>query len=418
MMKETINAALSQLRENARFMATIPEDLIQKVLKTLSAELIRQTPQILASNKKDLERMDPANPKFDRLLLNEQRIKDIAADILNVAGLPDPLHQVLEERVLPNGLLLRKISVPIGIIGIIFESRPNVTLDVFSLCFRSGNACVLKGSQDAHFSNVCLVDIIQSVLRSLNIPQLVYLAPSERESLSHILEADRHIDTVIPRGGQGLIQYVRQHSKIPVIETGAGIVHVYVDKSADLIKAQAILKNSKTRRVSVCNALDTAIIHRDLLSVLPKLVKGLDQDFHLEIYADAPSFGALKGHYNQDLLFEATPEHYGTEFLSMKMAIKTVDNLDAALDHIFQYSSKHTESIVAEDKNVVEKYLANVDAAVVFANASTAFTDGAQFGLGAEIGISTQKLHARGPMALKELTSYKWIAIGNGQTRA
>ena len=416
-MESEIRAALHQLKSDARCLAGITDTRIRQVLNDLAETAVANQDRILEDNRKDLERMDPENPKYDRLLLSEERIAGIASDIRNVAGLPSPLKQCLEEKELPNGLHLQKISVPLGTIGIVFESRPNVTFDVFSLCFKSGNAVVLKGSRDAHYSNLQIVRLIHKVLNDHNIPPIAYLAPSERASLQHILEADNYIDTIIPRGGQGLIDYVRKHSKVPVIETGAGIVHTYVDRSADLTKAKAIIKNAKTRRVSVCNALDTLIIHRDLLPELPELVKGLDQQFELKIHADQTAFNVLSGKYRADLLAKAAEDSFGTEFLSMQMAVKTVSDPGEALDHIFQYSSKHSEAVIAEDEAIVDRFLNEIDAAVVYANTSTAFTDGAQFGLGAEIGISTQKLHARGPMALRELTSYKWLVRGSGQTR-
>ncbi|HFA49319.1 MAG TPA: glutamate-5-semialdehyde dehydrogenase [Bacteroidetes bacterium] len=416
-MKKTIIANLHRLRQNARSMPGISPKKINAVLNDLAAAAEANTAAILAENKKDLDRMDASNPKYDRLLLDEGRIKNIAADLRNVAALPSPLNIVLEERTLPNGLQLKKTSVPLGTIGIVFESRPNVTFDVFSLCFKSGNASVLKGSRDAHFSNIAIVEIIKKILADHGLPPLVYLAPSERESLKHILEADGYIDTIIPRGSQGLIGFVRENAKVPVIETGAGIVHVYVDKSADLQKAAAIVKNSKTRRVSVCNALDALLVHEERLADLPAILDGFDTEFNCGIYADERAFSFLKNHYRGQLLHPADGQSFGTEFLSMNMAIKTVASIDEALDHVFAHSSKHTESIVAEDETAIEKYLANVDAAVVLSNAATCFTDGAQFGLGAEIGISTQKLHARGPMALRELTSYKWVIRGDGQVR-
>ena len=416
-MKASIISNLQQLRQNARTLSSISEEKINAVLNDLANAAEKATPHILKENKKDLDRMDISNPKYDRLLLNEERIKAIANDIQNVAALPSPLGIALEERMLPNQLELKKISVPLGIVGIVFESRPNVTFDVFSLCFKSGNASVLKGSRDAHFSNIAIVGLIKKTLADHGLPAIVYLAPSERESLKYILEADEYIDTIIPRGSQGLIKFVRENAKVPVIETGAGIVHVYVDKSADLKKAKAIVKNSKTRRVSVCNALDALLVHEERLNDLPEILNGLDTEFNCGVYADKKAFNVLKNNYSEKLLHPANAESFGTEFLSMNMAIKTVASMDEALDHIFIHSSKHTESIVAEEETAIEKYLNKVDAAVVLSNAATCFTDGAQFGLGAEIGISTQKLHARGPMALREITSYKWVVRGNGQIR-
>jgi glutamate-5-semialdehyde dehydrogenase len=361
--------------------------------------------------------MDPADPKYDRLLLNPKRLEDIAQDIRKVADLPSPLGRVLEERTLPNGLELKKTSVPMGVIGIVYESRPNVTFDVFALCLKSGNAAVLKGSRDAHFSNLAIVELIKNILADYGLENSVYLAPSEREALLPILTANAYIDLVIPRGSQGLIDFVRKNATVPVIETGAGIVHVYFDASGDLNKGSAIVCNAKTRRVSVCNALDTLIVHESRLQDLATLVSPLAEQ-QVELFADERALAKLVGKYPDQLLALADASHFGTEFLSLKMSVKTVSNLQEALDHIDRYSSRHSETIVAEDPEIQDIFLRNVDAAVVYSNASTAFTDGSQFGMGAEIGISTQKLHARGPMALPELTSYKWVVKGNGQIRS
>lgn len=408
---------LKKLHANARAMVHLGDVQIMSVLNVLADLAERDTKKILEANQKDLDRMDPSNPKYDRLLLNQERIVGIANDLRNVARLPSPLNKAIEEKKLENGLTLKKVSVPIGIIGIVYESRPNVTFDVFSLCFKSGNACVLKGSSDAKFSNEYIVSLILKVLEKHEIPPVVFLAPSERSALKPILDADDYIDTIIPRGGQGLINYVREHARVPVIETGAGIVHTYLDLSADLEKAKSIIKNAKTRRVSVCNALDTLLVHEGLLGSLPSLIEGLDQNFKLEIFADEKAYDVLYSNYDPELLHQAGEDHFGTEFLAMKMAIKVVDSISEALDHIYKYSSKHSEAIIAEDPNAITRFYNDVDAAVVYSNTSTAFTDGAQFGLGAEIGISTQKLHARGPMALNELTSYKWLVEGSGQIR-
>jgi glutamate-5-semialdehyde dehydrogenase len=372
---------------------------------------------ILTENKKDLERMDPADPKYDRLLLNEKRIEAIVADLRKVAALPSPLNIELEKRTLPNGLRLSRVTVPLGVVGIVYESRPNVTFDVFALCFKSGNAVVLKGSRDAHFSNIAIVDLIHRVLKKRDLEDACYLAPSEREALPHILNADKYVDIIIPRGGQGLIDFVRKHSRVPVIETGAGIVHTYFDKSGDLEKGKQIIENAKARRVSVCNALDSLVIHKDRLGDLPDLLRNLGESHRCRVFADERAFRALEGRYDRELLQPAKEEDFGTEFLAMKMSVKTVDDMEDALEHIARYSSKHSEAIVAEDTAVIDYFLHSVDAAVVYANTSTAFTDGAEFGLGAEIGISTQKLHARGPMGLRELTSYKWVVRGEGQVR-
>ena len=414
---DTILEQLHATRQAARKLNQLSNADINTILNRLADACVAQTPTLLAANQQDLDRMDPADPKYDRLLLNPQRLQDIANDIRKVAQLPSPLGRVLEEKTLPNGLELKKITVPMGLIGIVYESRPNVTFDVFALCLKSGNAAVLKGSRDAHFSNLAIVELIKNILADYQLEQTVYLAPSEREALLPILTANQYIDLVIPRGSQGLIDFVRKNATVPVIETGAGIVHTYFDASGDLAKGSAIVNNAKTRRVSVCNALDTLIIHEARLGDLAVLVQPLAAS-QVELFVDEAALVQLEGHYPVELLSLATDEHFGTEFLSYKMSVKTVANLQAALDHIDQYSSRHSETIVAEDPEVQAQFLRDVDAAVVYTNASTAFTDGAQFGMGAEIGISTQKLHARGPMALPELTSYKWVVKGDGHIRA
>lgn len=416
-LEHQIIRQLKAVQSAVRKMTDLDRDEINVILHEVADLTQANIPFLLTENQKDLDRMDPADPKYDRLLLNPERLETIAADLRKLAILPSPLNQVLEERVLPNGLRLSRISVPMGAIGIVFESRPNVTFDVFALCLKSGNASILKGSRDAHFSNLAIVSLIQQVLAKRQLSDICYLAPSEREALGHILQAVDYVDLIIPRGSQGLINYVRANAKVPVIETGAGIVHTYYDASADKTKGKEIITNAKSRRVSVCNALDTLIIHRNRLSDLPELLADLDQIHHCEIRADENAYMVLNDHYSSDLLRPANKEDFGTEFLSMKLSIKTVDSLEEALDHINQYSSKHSEAIVAEDEGIVDRFLRRVDAAVVYANTSTAFTDGGQFGLGAEIGISTQKMHARGPMALRELTSYKWIIRGTGQIR-
>ncbi|AEE49771.1 glutamate-5-semialdehyde dehydrogenase [Haliscomenobacter hydrossis] len=414
---DSILKELHLTRQAARKLIQLSNEDINAILNRLADETVRETARLLAANQLDLERMDPADPKYDRLLLNPQRLEDIAQDIRKVAQLPSPLGRILEGRTLPNGLELKKISVPMGVIGIVYESRPNVTFDVFALCLKSGNAAVLKGSRDAHFSNLAIVDLIKNILTDYGLTQIVYLAPSEREALLPILTANAYIDLVIPRGSQGLIDFVRKNATVPVIETGAGIVHTYFDASGDLAKGSAIVNNAKTRRVSVCNALDTLIVHAARLNDLADLLAPL-AEHQVELFADEMSLAQLQGKYPAELLALAEAQHFGTEFLSYKMSVKTVANLQEALDHIDRYSSRHSETIVAEDLAVQEQFLRNVDAAVVYANASTAFTDGSQFGMGAEIGISTQKLHARGPMALPELTSYKWVVKGTGQIRA
>ena len=400
-----------------RDIVDISADTIVAVLNDLAQAAVAQTDHLLRENQKDLDRMDSSDPKYDRLKLTAARIQDIANDMVNVAKLPNPLGHLLSEQTMPNRLNIKKVSVPLGIVGVIYEARPNVTFDVFALCFKTGNVCVLKGGSDAEYSNKAIIAIIHEVLVKYGINKNVaILLPSEREATEALLNATGYIDVLIPRGSQSLIDHVRQQSKVPVIETGAGIVHTYFDETADLQKGAEIICNAKTRRVSVCNALDCLIIHSSRLADLPVLAKPLAEK-QVEIYADEASYAKLDGHYPKELLHKALPEHFGTEFLSLKMAIKTVGSFDQALHHIANHSSKHSEAILTENAANAAIFLNKVDAAAVYVNASTAFTDGAQFGLGAEIGISTQKLHARGPMGLQELTSYKWLVQGNGQTR-
>jgi glutamate-5-semialdehyde dehydrogenase len=396
---------------------TLAPALINQVLQDVAAEAIAQANHLLAENKIDLDRMDPADPKYDRLKLTAARIEAIAGDIMNVAHLDSPLGKQLSETNMPNGLSITKVRVPLGVVGVIYEARPNVTFDVFALCFKTGNISILKGGSDADFSNRAIISVIHKVLlkHQLNV-NTVTLLPAEREATAALLNAIGYVDVLIPRGSQSLINFVRDHSKVPVIETGAGIVHTYFDQSGDLEKGAEIIANAKTRRVSVCNSLDCLIIHSSRVNDLPRLTRILKEK-HVELFADETAYSALKDNYPGNLLHKAEPEHFGTEFLSMKMAVKTVDSFKQALEHIAINGSKHSEAIISEDAGNIATFLNDVDAAAVYANVSTAFTDGAQFGLGAEIGISTQKLHARGPMGLDELTSYKWIVKGNGQTR-
>lgn len=413
----SITHHLHRTQKAAARIALCSDDTVKEILCEIARLAEENTPALLEANARDLALMDPTDPKYDRLRLSPARLMSIAADIRKVATLPSPLHRILEQKTLPNGLQLTKLTVPIGVVGVIFESRPNVTFDVFSICFRSGNAVVLKGSRDARFSNEAIVALIHGVLQKYDLQDILYLAPAEREALPEILQAEGLIDVIIPRGSQALIDFVRKNATVPVIETGAGVVHIYADASADLSQAQTIITHSKARRVSVCNALDCLVLHEALLPHLGALLRELNDYHHCEIFADERAYNALCGSYATDLLHPAEPTHYGMEFLAMKMAIKTVRNIEEALAHIATYSSKHSEAILARDPEAIEKFLRHTDAAVVYANAATTFTDGGEFGMGAEIGISTQKLHARGPMALPELTSYKWIVRGDGQIR-
>lgn len=400
-----------------RKLANLDTATINQVLLDVADAAVAHATELLAANQKDLDRMDQADPKYDRLKLTEARIADIASEMRNVAALENPVGELLSEKEMPNGLHISRVRVPLGVVGVIYEARPNVTFDVFSLCFKTGNVAVLKGGSDADHSNRAIISIIHKVLSKHGInPDAATLLPVEREATEALLNAIGYIDVLIPRGSQGLINFVRQNSKVPVIETGAGIVHTYADESADIEKLGNIIFNSKTRRPSVCNTLDCLLVHQSLLAQLPRITQQL-ADAGVEIFADEAAYSALDKKYPATLLHHAAPEHFGTEFLSLKMAIKTVPSFDEALDHIAQYSSKHSEAIVSENAAHLETFLNTVDAAAVYANVSTAFTDGAQFGLGAEIGISTQKLHARGPMGLDELTSYKWIVKGDGQVR-
>lgn len=405
------------VRLASRTLALLEEKQINAILMAVAEAIPHYMNRILEANETDLSRMNPDNPKYDRLWLTEQRLLDIASDIRNVAALPSPLNQVLEESVRPNGLRLKKVSVPFGVIGIIYEARPNVTFDVFSLCLKSGSACVLKGGSDAAESNRAIVDLLHKVLADLGADtRLVTLLPPGREAAEELLHANGWVDLIIPRGSSGLIDYVRQNATVPVIETGAGVCHTYFDASGNLEKGIRIVNNAKTRRVSVCNALDCLLVHESRINDLAQLCAPL-QESKVTIYADEAAYGALCGHYPASLLVQALPEVYGTEFLDYKMAIKTVRNIEEAVSHIYTYGSGHSECIVTEDKQASDLFCRQVDAACVYVNAPTSFTDGAQFGLGAEIGISTQKLHARGPMGLREITTYKWLIEGDGQIR-
>ena len=384
---------LSTSKGASKFIAKLTDEQRSAILRDLADATEAQTSRLLAANVLDLNKMDKGDPRYDRLQLTEARLRDIAKDLRNVASLPSPLGRTLKHSVLPNGLELSRVSVPFGVIGIIFEARPNVCFDCFALCLKAGSACILKGGSDAKESCTAIVALIHEVLQRHGLPAECAILLTSHEDTDLLLQARGIVDLIIPRGSSRLINYVRENAKMPVIETGAGVVHCYVDRAADIEKAVAIVVNAKTRRVSVCNALDCLIIHRDRLADLPKILEPLKEK-GVEIV-----------------------DEYGTEFLSLRMAVKVVDSLDEALEHIARYGSGHSESIVTEDEEAARRFLAEVDAACVYHNAPTSFTDGAQFGLGAEIGISTQKLHARGPMALEEITTYKWVIRGNGQTR-
>lgn len=408
---------LSTTKSASKLIAKLTDEQRSAILCDLADATEAQTSSLLAANALDLDRMDKGDPRYDRLQLTEARLRDIAHDLRNVATLPSPLGRTLKHSVLPNGLELSRVSVPFGVIGIIFEARPNVCFDCFALCLKAGSACILKGGSDAKESCTAIVALIHDVLQRHGLPADCAVLLTSHADTDELLQARGSVNLIIPRGSSRLINYVREHAQVPVIETGAGVVHCYVDREADLEKATAIVVNAKTRRVSVCNALDCLIIHRDRLSDLPSLCKKLAEK-GVCIEADERAYQTLQAVIEPSLLMKADEESFGTEFLSLRMALKVVDSLDEALAHIDRYGSGHSESIVTEDAEAAQRFLNEVDAACVYWNAPTSFTDGAQFGLGAEIGISTQKLHARGPMALEEITTYKWVIKGDGQTRA
>jgi glutamate-5-semialdehyde dehydrogenase len=408
---------ISKAKAASRSIAMSSDEIISRVLSDTADALLENQSAVLNANADDMSRMNPDDPKYDRLKLTGERLCNIAADMKNVANLPSPVGKVLNSTIRPNGMTVSKVSVPFGVVGIIYEARPNVTFDVFSLCLKSRNVCVLKGGSDAEFSNLALVDIIRMTLGKHRIdPAVCTLLPADREATRILLEADSLVDLIIPRGSSSLIAAVRANSRVPVIETGAGICHTYFDRDGDREKGSEIVYNAKTRRVSVCNALDCLIVHKDRLGDLPYICRKL-KDRQVVVYADSQAYDSLAESYPAKLLQHATDESYGTEFLDYKMSIRTVASFDEALEHIARYSSGHSECIVSESPETVRLFMKMIDAACVYSNVSTAFTDGAQFGMGAEIGISTQKLHARGPMALDELTTYKYIIEGNGQIR-
>ncbi len=401
----------------SRSLNLVSDERKNRFLLTLADEIDNNCAQILKANAYDLARMDPENQLYDRLQLTPERVYAIAEDVRNVAKLPSPLGRILMKTIRPNGMTITKISVPFGVVGVIYEARPNVSFDVFSLCFKSGNACILKGGSDAHNSNLAIVKLIKKTLINSEMDEnIVTLLAAGREAASELMNATGYVDVIIPRGGKGLIDFVRQNSQVPVIETGAGVCHTYFDEYGDTEKGKNIVFNAKTRRVSVCNALDCLIIHKKRLNDLAEICQK-SAEKNVIIYADEPAFGKLAGKYPDNLLKKADEHSYGTEFLDYKMAVKTVENIAEAIEHIAQYSSRHSECMITEDEANMQLFTAQVDAACVYTNVSTAFTDGAQFGLGAEIGISTQKLHARGPMGLEELCSYKWLIEGDGQVR-
>ena len=416
-----IQQQLQQAKDASLDLQGYSQQQVNDLLLTLADAIMAHKDSLLSANQQDLDRMEQSNPLYDRLKLTESRLEGIASDMRNVVKLPSPLGKTLSETTLPNGLEIKRVSVPFGVIGIVYEARPNVTFDVFSLCLKSGNVCVLKGGKDADSSNRAIVSLIKAELERQGLnPHVIELLPATHEATGEMLQARNFIDVVIPRGSSRLINFVRETASVPVIETGAGVCHAYIDRDADLKKAIPVVVNAKTRRVSVCNALDCMIIDQNRLADLTQICQPLFEK-GVEILADNESYSVLSasqlGTTYASLLKPATEETFGTEFLAMRMAIKTVDGVEAAIRHIRQYGSGHSECIVTENQTAADEFLRKVDAACVYHNAPTSFTDGAQFGLGAEIGISTQKLHARGPMALEAMTTYKWIVKGEGQVR-
>ena len=402
-------------RRAAVTLQAIDKSTVDSTLIALADNITANSERLLEANKLDLERMAPENPKRDRLALTPARIADIAEGVRSVAALPSPVGKVLAQWTRPNGMSITKISVPFGVIGIIYEARPNVTFDVFALCFKAGSSVLLKGGHEASETNRVAIDIIRTTLDQAGLsPDAAILLPDGREATAELLNAHDFVDVIIPRGSRALIDYVRENAKVPVIETGAGVCHTYFHSSGDIATARDIVLNAKTRRVSVCNALDCMIVDRSRLNALPAICFPLPEH-EVHIYADDEAYAALDGAY--PYLHHATEEDFGREWLDYKMTVATVEDIDEAIEFIAKHGSHHSECIVAENREAISRFQRDVDAACVYANVSTAFTDGGQFGFGAEIGISTQKLHARGPMALPEITTYKYLITGSGQTR-
>ena len=411
-----LTATFQRVKSASKILALLTDAQRNDILLAVADAIVSQQERILQANALDLAKMDPKSPLYDRLQLTPTRLEGIASDMRNVATLPSPLGHITKQKTLPNGLRLCRVSVPFGVIGMIYEARPNVTFDVFSLCFKSGNACVLKGGKDADCSNREAVALIHEVLSQFGVnTDVVTLLPATHEATGEMLNAVGYIDLCIPRGGRRLIDFVRDTARVPVIETGAGVVNTYFDKDGDMEMGKAIILNAKTRRVSVCNALDCLLIHRERISDLSALCKPLAEK-KVIIYADEDAYQVLDGNY--PFLEHASDDSFGTEFMDYKMAVKTVSTIDEAIAHIDRFGSGHSEAIVTNDAKAARQFQQQVDAACVYWNAPTSFTDGAQFGLGAEIGISTQKLGPRGPMALEEITTYKWLIEGEGQVRA
>lgn len=405
----------------ARKLAFLPTSVKNRALHNIAEALVSRKEEILAANSldyRDAEASGMSAVMLDRLLLTPERIEAMAQDVRTVASLPDPVGEIIEERILPNGLKLTKKRVPLGVIGTVYESRPNVTVDISVLCLKAGNAVILRGGKEALHSNLALAGIIQQASYRAGVPEgsIQFIESTDRTLVDRMLKMKGTIDLLIPRGGSGLIKFVAENATMPVITGGIGVCHTYVDKSADLDKAVAIAYNAKVQRPTVCNALDALLVHSQIAEAYLPLIAKEWAKAGVEMHCDDRALKILSPITSLKVV-PATPEDWGKEFLALIAAIRVVDSLDDALDHIERYGSGHSEAIVAEDKTAVERFLNEVDAACVYANASTRFTDGAQFGLGAEIGISTQKFHARGPMALREITSYKWIIVGDGHIR-
>lgn len=414
-MSSSTLAQIKKAYTSAPALRAADDRQLKKILLMIADELEKQQNTILRANQKDVAKQDADNPRTDRLMLNEERIKGIANSIRKVSRLPNPSNKILERKKLANGLLLEKKSVPLGVVGAVYESRPNVTFDIAALCLRSGNACILKGSSEATHTNLAAIHLIQQVLKKNNLPtEVVTLLSPERETVQELFKATEYVDVLIPRGSEGLINFVRKNSLVPVIETGAGVCHVYVEQKASVAKAVKIAVNAKVSRPSVCNAMDALLVDKSIANTFLTQLQPEFEKYKVEVFADEAAFKLLKGY---PFLHKAVPADFGKEFQSLKCAVKVVNNFNDALTHIREHSTKHSEAIVTEDKKQAELFLREVDAAAVYHNASTRFTDGEEFGLGAEIGISTQKLHARGPFALEKLVTEKWILRGNGQIR-
>ncbi len=408
---------LKKAKTESRKLAVIPDTTIRHVLYDLADTLLAETERILKINWKDLTKIKENDPIYDRIFLDEERVKAMSRSVREIADYDSPIGKILEEKTLKNGLNLKKVSVPLGVVGAIFEARPNVVTDIFALCFKAKNACILKGGSDCNATNEALMKLIKkSMEKFLKNSDAAVMLTNDKKIVGEFMKADKYVNVLIPRGGAGLIEFVRKNSSIPVIETGAGVVHVFFDESGKTDMGKQIVLNAKTQRPSVCNAMDTLLVHEKKLPELPDLCVMLEEK-SVEIFADTKAYEALKGRYKDDLLKKAEKDSFGCEFLSLKMAVKTVAGVDEAIEHINTFGSGHSETIITDNRENAEKFLEEVDAACVYVNASTRFTDGGEFGMGAEVGISTQKLHARGPMGLRELTSYKWEIVGDGQVR-